>query len=99
MRQIEELNRSEAACAIFPQDAGADWMTLFEAELQALLSMAAQREPNPVTQGWFAALVAFEKQDPQTFNNAVSQLTNAAESHEKRINESEEHGLKRIRNP
>lgn len=93
MSQVEDLNRSEAARAVFPQDASADWMTLFEAEIQALTDMAEQREPNPATQKWFTALSAFEKEDPQAFNNAVSQLSNAAEAYENRIKESGAQGL------
>ena len=87
-RQVEDLNRSEAACAVFPQDASAEWITLFEAELQALTDMAEQREPNPATQKWFTALSAYEKEDSQAFNDAVSQLSNAAEAYENRIKES-----------
>ncbi len=93
MRQVEDLNRSEAACAVFPQDASADWMTLFEAELQSMLDAAQQQKLNPATENWALALIAYSKQDAEQFNNAVSMLSNATEAYENRINENRAEGL------
>ena len=85
MGQAESLDRSGAVRAVPPDSPDGAWMTLYRAELDAIVRQSTAGEINPATAALSGLIDAYAKQDAAEFNVRLARLEGAAAAYEQMV--------------